>query len=996
MRDSLFEQEIISGFNKALKEGQFRMYLQPIALENGQTMGAEALVRWHKPDGSIIMPAQFIPTLEHAGLIHNPDMYIWECAVKQLAQWKGTAMEELVISVNMSANDFYNVDICPVLTDLLRRYNVNGSRLRVEITETALPEDPVSCNEVIARLHRHGIIMEIDDFGKGYSSISLLKDIHADVLKIDMSLLREIDSKSQSRIILESVIKMAESLGMDVVTEGVETAAQLASLKAMGCRHFQGYYFSRPVTAEEFENNFVRGYSAMTTIKRALAALCCMLTLLLCTIGASAAVEYGGNLVIGVPTDRCPIFYQDADTGEIEGIGADLMRAAAENAGYRVSLRKIKEATLKDALDSNEYDIVMPFGSAITSSAGKPTVVSENLFQTPFTLVTEESESIPRLNNLRVGMLRSLGGVAETVRELYPGMTISMYETMPQCVKALRDGDVDALLHNSYVWSYVLQKPSYSDLSVRPSTMFSMDFRAGTLDTPDGRMIIERLNNGIAEITDTRRQAVILDYTSRQLYRYDLSDYIYSYRWFLLALASLFILLIIFVARKLRAFRKAGEEQVRRMRDRDPLTGVLSMEGFRRRAEELLHAYPDAPYLISYNNIRNFKFVNDSYGRAAGDDLLRFWSARSVEFMTDEEAIGRTSADHFIVLRRINGMDQMSRDDRDIFEPIRSYFTSRGKETRLQICSGIYVLTAEDHQNIDVDRMLDYARVAEERVRNTRKDGYEFYNPDQWEKGRRVTDICGHLHNAMKSGEIKVWYQPQIDYGSGSIIGAEALCRWHHGKLGWLRPAEFIPILEESDLIFDLDSYIWDTVCRDLQRWNEQGETRCVSVNLSRGDLREDRNIPGHFYSLIQKYGLDPLQLRIEITESAYVEDPELLIRTTVKLREFGFNVEMDDFGSGYSSLNMLKEVPVDRIKLDLKFLTGTGDSEKGRIIVSHMVQMVHSLGMSMIAEGVENISQASFLESRGCFEMQGFFFYKPMPTEEFEAMMKQKASDDK
>ena len=159
-------------------------------------------------------------------------------------------------------------------------------------------------------------------------------------------------------------------------------------------------------------------------------------------------------------------------------------------------------------------------------------------------------------------------------------------------------------------------------------------------------------------------------------------------------------------------------------------------------------------------------------------------------------------------------------------------------------------------------------------------------------------------------------------------------------------------------------------------------------MNLSRCDLRADRNIPGHFFELIRSYGLDADQLRIEITESAYVADPELLISTTVKLREFGFRVEMDDFGSGYSSLHMLKEVPVDQVKLDLHFLSGTGDPERGRIIVSHIVRMVRALGMRLIAEGVENAAQANFLRSEGCAEMQGFYFFEPMKLSDFEALL--------
>jgi len=193
--------------------------------------------------------------------------------------------------------------------------------------------------------------------------------------------------------------------------------------------------------------------------------------------------------------------------------------------------------------------------------------------------------------------------------------------------------------------------------------------------------------------------------------------------------------------------------------------------------------------------------------------------------------------------------------------------------------------------------------------------------------------------------------------------------------------------LEESGLIYDLDCFVWDKVCQDLHRWNEQGIRRSVSVNVSRCDIREDRDIPGQFSRLIQKYGITPDQLRIEITETAFAENPDLLISNTNKLRELGFQVEMDDFGSGYSSLHMLKEVLVDRIKLDLHFLTSSGDQKKSRTIVGCMIQMVELLEMKMIAEGVETVEQAEFLRNRGCPEMQGYYFFKPMPVEEFEKL---------
>ena len=419
--------------------------------------------------------------------------------------------------------------------------------------------------------------------------------------------------------------------------------------------------------------------------------------------------------------------------------------------------------------------------------------------------------------------------------------------------------------------------------------------------------------------------------------------------------------------------------------DQDPLTGVLSLDGFRKRAEELLRTHPDTPYLLVYANIKNFKFINDSLGMASGDELLRFWASQTLPTLSDEEAIGRITADRFVVLRRNGGDEALRRDDQEMLGPVRNYFTDRGRENRVLLCGGIYVVTPADHQQINIDHMMDCARMAEKKVRSTRNEGYEFYNPEQWEKDKQVADIINHLPAAIKSGGLHVWYQPQVNYETKKITGAEALCRWDHHELGFLYPLDFITVLEESGLIYDLDCYVWDRVCQDLHRWNEQGCHRCVSVNVSRCDIREDRDIPGQFSRLIQKYNLSPDQLRIEITETAFAENPELLISNTVKLRELGFQVEMDDFGSGYSSLHMLKEVPIDRIKLDLHFLTSSGDQEKSRTIVGCMIQMVDMLGMKLIAEGVETPEQAEFLHSRGCQEMQGYYFYKPMPVEEFE-----------
>lgn len=262
MQKNLMEQEIISSFDKALKEGHFQMYLQPLADQNGVPFGAEALVRWVRPDGTVIPPAAFIETLENAGLIHELDRNVWEQAVKQLRAWKDSGKENLTISVNMSAKDFYNMDIYRVLTGLTEKYGVDNAKLRVEITESAVVDDPERSYSVLAKLQEAGFLIEIDDFGKGQSSLSLLKDVQADILKIDMGFLRETENVKRSRIILKAVIAMANKLGMQVISEGVETEKQLQSLVSMGCSCFQGFYFSKPIPIGEFEAKYLQGTPA--------------------------------------------------------------------------------------------------------------------------------------------------------------------------------------------------------------------------------------------------------------------------------------------------------------------------------------------------------------------------------------------------------------------------------------------------------------------------------------------------------------------------------------------------------------------------------------------------------------------------------------------------------------------------------------------------------------------------------------------------------------
>ena len=250
------EKELIGVFDRALAEEEFQMFLQPQIANDGTIVGAEALARWIQPGKGMVSPADFIPVLEKSGLIHRLDLYMWEKAAQKLAEWKKEGKNNLSISVNISTKDFYLIDVYEAFRDIAQKYDFDIKSLKLEITESALMRDVGKVMQLMDDLHGLGYDIEIDDFGSGYSSLGMLKDIHADVLKIDMIFLRETVNIGRSTTILKNVISMSKELGMPVITEGVETKEQVDFLQRAGCDMFQGFYFAKPMTVESFEEAY--------------------------------------------------------------------------------------------------------------------------------------------------------------------------------------------------------------------------------------------------------------------------------------------------------------------------------------------------------------------------------------------------------------------------------------------------------------------------------------------------------------------------------------------------------------------------------------------------------------------------------------------------------------------------------------------------------------------------------------------------------------------
>lgn len=413
----------------------------------------------------------------------------------------------------------------------------------------------------------------------------------------------------------------------------------------------------------------------------------------------------------------------------------------------------------------------------------------------------------------------------------------------------------------------------------------------------------------------------------------------------------------------------------------DQLTGGYNANGFFNRAKQWIAENPGKKYRVQRYNIDHFRDINGVYGHNVGDRLLRDIGAFMRQIDTPDSFSAHLNADHFV---RFCPEDYMS--VQACYDHFIESFDTVDLNMPLTLHIGVYDLCEPD---TDPFTMSYKALLALQSIKGDMQNRIAYYKNDMLSREQEQLELLKDIDGAIERGEFEVWFQPQVDYSSGRVLGAEALIRWRHAVKGLIPPADFIPLLEKSNYISRVDKYMIETTCRYVRRWlDEMPENKIeVSVNLSRQDVLDPEFING-LEALVDKYRIPRSALHLEITESAYMKNSELLIGKVDELRADGFKVEIDDFGAGYSSLNTLKDINVDKLKLDMKFLSDSGSAEKEKIIIAAIINMSHSLGLPIIAEGVETREQADMLLGFGCKQMQGYYFSRPVPAAEYEKML--------
>ncbi|MDD3193310.1 MAG: EAL domain-containing protein [Oscillospiraceae bacterium] len=412
----------------------------------------------------------------------------------------------------------------------------------------------------------------------------------------------------------------------------------------------------------------------------------------------------------------------------------------------------------------------------------------------------------------------------------------------------------------------------------------------------------------------------------------------------------------------------------------DRLTGLFSKEFFYQRAHSILQSDSEERYDIICSDIENFKLVNDVFGVSTGDRLLCGIADLYRQKIRGHGICGRLDSDRFACLVR-----HQPDYPQELFSAFTEQVNQALKMQNITIKWGIYEVQG---RLASVEQMCDRALLAANRIKG--QYGKYFAKHDDELRNQLLHDqeMTAGMEEALEQKQFQIYLQPKYQIRDERLVGAEVLVRWNHPKWGMQSPSEFIPLFEKNGFITKLDQFVWDRACAMLRNWQDKGlPSVSVSVNVSRADIY-NADIAHILLETVQKYGLEPSRLHLEITESAYTENPKQIIDTVRRLRRLGFYIEMDDFGQGYSSLNMLNELPIDVLKLDMKFIQNETAKPNSGGILQFIIDLARWMHLSVVAEGVETKEQLDRLSEIGCDYVQGYYFAKPMPCDAYELLL--------
>ncbi len=444
----------------------------------------------------------------------------------------------------------------------------------------------------------------------------------------------------------------------------------------------------------------------------------------------------------------------------------------------------------------------------------------------------------------------------------------------------------------------------------------------------------------------------------------------------------------VILARVQRTIELSEDRHLISATEHDPLTGLYNREYFYSYAEQFDLHHKDVDMDALVIDVNHFHLINERCGKAWGDRLLSRIAGQVRKAVHGQGGIAcRREADTFLVYCP-------HREDYEaILATVSQKLTGAGDAaaSRVRLRMGVY---SRVDKTLEMERRFDRAKLAADTIRNNYTRGIAMYDDALHQSELYAAQLTDDFYEAVAQKQFLVYYQPKYDVRGDTplLSSAEALVRWQHPKLGLISPGSFIPLFEENGMISTLNHYVWRTAAAQIMDWKQRfGVVVPVSVNVSRTDMLNDQ-LPDTISGIVKEFGISPCDYLLEITESAYTDDSDHIIDTVKQLRSRGFRIEMDDFGTGYSSLAMLSKLPLDVIKLDMTFVRNAFGEARDVRMLELILGIARHLGVPVVAEGVETAEQAQGLKALGCEIIQGFYFSRPLPTDQFDRLVSERA----
>ena len=700
-------------------------------------------------------------------------------------------------------------------------------------------------------------------------------------------------------------------------------------------------------------------------------------------------LEGHGTIRVGYQDNYLAFCAADPETGELTGALKDYLESAATCVmNAHIDFETKAYPTAADALEAlkrGEVDCVFP--ANLSAGDGE----EAGLFMTP-PLMRTDLFAVVRIADRQIFAGREHVVVAvnqgnpnyeSCLNDYYPDWRIVYYANTGDCLKAVSQGVADCVLISSYRYNNIsreCEKLNLTTVATGKSLDYSFAVNAGN---PDLYSLLAKIADLVPDFSVTSALSHYITEDAKPTFL----EFIREHSWPVTAGLGLILLAILaLMLRSMRAEKKA--EKLISATETDSLTGLYNRDYFLQYAAGMCRDHPETPMDAIVLNIDRFHSVNALNGRGFGDQVLRLIGSEIHNVAEESGGIaGRFEADRFDIYCR-------HRDDyQELYDRLQKKLNELEPTEGIRLRMGVMPWQA----GLDVVQMFDRARTACSMAKGNFNDHLIVYDARMQERENYEQRLLNDLHRALNSYEFEVHYQPQYDIQTDppKLVSAEALVRWNHPELGLIPPNDFVPLFERHGKIGEVDRFVWSEAAKQIARWRDvYGVTIPVSVNLSRVDVF-DPALESALDRLLAYNGLGQGTLKLEVTESAYTGNAEQVIRVVEKLRRKGYVVEMDDFGSGYSSLNMLSAMPVDVLKMDRAFIRRIGSGEKDRDLVALILGIARSLKIPVVAEGVETKEQLELLRKLGCPLVQGFYFSRPLPAAEFEDKVIRKMQEE-